>query len=137
MPRYVVSRVAEALNSHRKALNGSRILLMGLAYKADVDDMRESPAFVLLDLLKQAGAEMAYYDPHIPVIRPTREHAGWTGLKSTAWTRENISAFDAAIISTAHRAVNYEQLAAWSPCIIDTRNAMANITKAGRKFWMA
>jgi UDP-N-acetyl-D-glucosamine dehydrogenase len=137
MPHYVVSRVAEALNAHRKALNGSKILLVGLAYKAEVDDMRESPTFVLLDLLKQKGAHVDYYDPHIPVIGPTREHAAWTGLKSITWNRENISAFDAAVICTAHLAVNYEELAVWSPCIIDTRNAMANISTEARKVWMA
>jgi len=85
MPEYVVNRVAEALNAQKKALNGSRVLLLGLAYKANVDDMRESPTFILLDLLKKRGAEIAYYDPHIPVIPPTREHAEWTGMRSLAW----------------------------------------------------
>lgn len=71
MPEYVVQRLTEALNSQHKPLNGSKILLIGLAYKADVDDMRESPTFVLLDLLKARGAEAAYHDPHIPEIGPT------------------------------------------------------------------
>src|SRR5438876_9161710 len=74
MPEYVVHRVIEALNARRKPANGSRVLALGLAYKADVDDMRESPTFRLLDLLKGRGAEVAYYDPFIPIIGPTREH---------------------------------------------------------------
>src|SRR5437016_10135813 len=85
MPAYVVNRTIEALNHHRKPLNGSRILIVGLAYKANVDDMRESPAFHLLDLLRARGAETAYYDPHIAVIGPTREHGNWQGFKSVSW----------------------------------------------------
>ena len=133
MPQYVVDRVAEALNKRRKSVNGSRILLVGLAYKPDVDDMRESPTFTLLDLLKQRGAEVAYYDPHIPVIRPTREHANWTGTQSVAWTQSAIAGFDAVLIATHHKAVNYQELADWADCIIDSRNAMtAARTKPGQ-----
>jgi len=127
MPQYVVNRVSEALNLKRKSLSGSRVLLLGLAYKPDVDDMRESPTFALLDLLKSRGSEVAYYDPHIPVIRPTREHSNWTGVKSIKWNSENISRFDVVVIATDHKAVNYKQLAAWASCIVDTRNAMAGI----------
>jgi UDP-N-acetyl-D-glucosamine dehydrogenase len=137
MPNYVVNRVAEALNSKKKAVNGSRILLMGLAYKANVDDMRESPTYVLMDLLKKRGAEVAYYDPHIPVIPPTREHAEWTGMKSVAWNRESIHAYDAVLISTAHEAFNYKELADWSECIIDTRNSMRGIAGSETKVWPA
>ncbi len=124
MPEYVVNRLAEALNSRKKAINGSRILLMGLAYKPDVDDMRESPTFVLMDLLKARGAQVDYFDPHIPVIKPTREHAQWAGLKSVVWSQANISSYDAVLISTAHRQVSYEQLFLWAECIVDTRNVM-------------
>lgn len=133
MPMFVVDRVAEALNKRRKSVNGNRVLLLSLAYKADVDDMRESPTFLLLDLLKQRGADVAYYDPHIPVIRPTREHANWTGTKSVEWNQASISGFDAVLISTNHKAVNYQQLADWSDCIIDSRNAMVSYkTKPGQ-----
>jgi UDP-N-acetyl-D-glucosamine dehydrogenase len=137
MPDYVVHQVAEALNSRRKPLNGSRILLLGLAYKADVDDMRESPTFILLDLLKKRGADVAYHDPHIPVIRPTREHGHWTGVKSCEWNEKAVRAFDAVLISTAHRTVNYQQLADWSDCIIDTRNAMAAVKPRPNTVWKA
>ena len=133
MPQFVVDRVAEALNTRRKAVRGSRILLVGLAYKPDVDDMREYPTFILLDLLKQRGAEVAYYDPYIPVIRPTREHANWTGTHSVEWNQRTISGFDAVLIATNHKAVNYQELADWAECIIDSRNAMSGAKlKAGQ-----
>lgn len=128
MPSYVVSKVGEALNDHRKSIRGSRILLIGLAYKADVDDMRESPTFILMDELKARGAEVAYYDPFIPVITPTREHAHWTGTPSVKWDQETISSFDCVLISTAHSSVDFRQLGEWAKCIVDTRNAMS---KAG------
>src|SRR5438093_1319863 len=90
MPHFVIDRVAQALNARRKAINGSRILVIGLAYKASVDDDRESPSYHLMDLLKHRGAEVSYHDPYIPVIRPNRDHPQWAGLKSTAWNRETI-----------------------------------------------
>lgn len=127
MPNYVVSRVIEALNAQKKSVNGSKILLVGLAYKANVDDMRESPTFILLDLLKNRGAEVSYYDPFVPVITPTREHAAWTGTKSIAWDKNQISEFDAVVIATAHDAVNYKELGNWAKCIVDTRNAMRQV----------
>ena len=125
MPQCVVTRVAETLNTRRKAVNGSRVLVLGLAYKENVDDDRESPSYHLMDLLKQNGAEVAYHDPHVPIIRPTREHPHWAGTKSAAWNRETVAGFDAVLISTAHKAVNYQELADWAQCIVDTRNAMA------------
>lgn len=124
MPQYVVDRVTAQLNEQGKAVKGSRILLMGLAYKADVDDMRESPTFELLDLLKEKGAELEYYDPHIPVITPTREHADWTGAKSIEWNEEVVKGFDLVVITTAHKAYDLESLVTWAPAIIDTRNAL-------------
>ncbi len=82
MPQHVIRRLADSLNCHRKPLNGSKILIVGLAYKANVDDDRESPAYTLLDLLKAAGAQAAYYDPYVPVIKHTREHPHWAGTQS-------------------------------------------------------
>ncbi len=82
MPNHVVERIAEALNSVRKPLNGSRMLVLGLAYKPNVDDERESPSYRIMELLRQRGAEVAYHDPHVPIIRPTREHPQWAGTKS-------------------------------------------------------
>ena len=133
MPEYVVSRVADALNDRSKAVKASKILVLGLAYKPNVDDDRESPSYVLMDLLKARGAEVAYYDPFVPVIRPTREHPHWTGTKSVAWNRATVQGFDAVLLATNHASVSYQELADWTPCIVDTRNAMAGIaTKPGQ-----
>jgi UDP-N-acetyl-D-glucosamine dehydrogenase len=137
MPEYVVSRVAEALNAKKKSVRSSKILLLGLAYKANVDDMRESPTFVLMDLFKARGASVAYYDPYLPVIKPTREHGHWTGKKSVKWNKKIISSYDLVLISTAHNSVNYEELAQWSSCIVDTRNAMAKIKTKSGQVWKA
>ena len=137
MPHYVASRLAEALNSKKKSVNGSRVLLLGLAYKANVDDDRESPTYHLMDMLKAQGAEVAYHDPHVPVIRPSREHGHWAGVKSVPWNRETVSGFDAVLISTAHKAVNYQQLADWSKCVVDTRNAMTACQVDAGVVWKA
>jgi UDP-N-acetyl-D-glucosamine dehydrogenase len=137
MPSYVVQRVSEALNAHRKAVNGSRILVLGLAYKPNVDDDRESPSYHIMDLLKERGAEVAYYDPHVPVIRPSREHSDWAGTRSISWGQETVAAFDAVVICTAHEEVDYQQLADWSGCVIDTRNVMAGVNGCRANVWKA
>jgi UDP-N-acetyl-D-glucosamine dehydrogenase len=137
MPLHVVNRAAEALNAQHKAVNGSRVLIVGLAYKPNVDDERESPSYVLMNLLKERGAEVAYYDPYVPVIRPTREHPHWAGIRSVNWDQPTLAGFDAAIIATNHQAVNYQELADWSPCIVDTRNAMATIKTKPGQVWKA
>ena len=137
MPEYVVHRTVEALNAQRKAMNGSRVLVLGLSYKPNVDDDRESPSYVLMDLLSKRGAEVAYYDPYVPVIRPTREHPHWAGTRSVAWDRETIGRFDAVLVATNHQSVNYEELAAWAPCIVDSRNAMAPIQTRAGQVWKA
>jgi len=137
MPEFVVHRVADALNTKQKAVKGSRVLVLGLAYKANVDDDRESPSYHLLDLLRNRGALADYYDPHVPVIRPTREHPHWTGTRSVEWKKEVISSYDLVLISTAHKAVNYQELADWAQSIVDTRNAMAPCKIAPGKLWKA
>jgi UDP-N-acetyl-D-glucosamine dehydrogenase len=137
MPLYVVNRTAEALNAVRKPVNGSRVLIIGLAYKPNVDDERESPSYVLMDLLQERGASVCYYDPHVSVVRPTRAHAHWTGTRSVNWNRQMLESFDATIIATNHQAVNYQELAAWSPCIVDTRNAMTMIKTKPGQVWKA
>jgi len=137
MPEYVVHRVAEALNHDAKAVKGSKILIVGLAYKADVDDERESPSYVLMEMLKHRGAEVAYYDPYVPVIKPTREHAHWAGTKSIDWNQENLHGFDLVLIATKHSCVNYHELAEWSRCIVDTRNAMEGIPTPAGPVWKA
>jgi UDP-N-acetyl-D-glucosamine dehydrogenase len=137
MPHHVVHRVADALNTQRKSLNGSRVLILGLAYKPNVDDERESPSYVLMNLLSERGAQMAYHDPYVPVIKPTREHSHWAGLSSVSWNRETVSNFDLVLIATHHAGVNYQELADWSPCIVDTRNAMSGCTVRPDQVWKA
>ncbi|MCP5531748.1 MAG: nucleotide sugar dehydrogenase [Akkermansiaceae bacterium] len=127
MPDYVVHRTMEALNTRGKAVKGSRVLLLGLAYKANVDDMRESPTFTLMDKFQSLGAEVSYHDPHVPVVGPTREHMNWAGHKSLDWTPENLAAQDAIVIATHHAAFDLPTLAAHADLIIDTRNAMAGV----------
>jgi UDP-N-acetyl-D-glucosamine dehydrogenase len=87
--------------------------------------------------LKKRGAEVAYYDPYVPVIRPTREHAHWTGTRSVEWNQKTVEGFDATIIATNHQAINYQELAAWSSCIVDTRNAMSGIKAKEGQVWKA
>lgn len=127
MPQHVIHRLSDALNKRRKPLNGSKILIVGLAYKANVDDDRESPAYTLLDMLNNAGAEPAYYDPYVPVIKHTREHPHWAGLRSVDWTCETLASFDAALIVTAHGNINYTELVEWSKLVVDTRNATRSL----------
>jgi UDP-N-acetyl-D-glucosamine dehydrogenase len=137
MPEYVVDRVAEALNAAGVAVRGSRILILGLSYKPNVGDDRESPSYHLMDLLEDRGAEVAYYDPYIPRIGPTREHRRWEGTASVSWDEETIESFDVVVISTDLAAVDYRQLAQWARCIVDTRNAMADIPVDPEKVWKA
>jgi UDP-N-acetyl-D-glucosamine dehydrogenase len=137
MPEYVVDRVAEALNAAGVAVRGSRILILGLSYKPNVGDDRESPSYHLMDLLEDRGAEVAYYDPYIPRIGPTREHRRWEDTASVSWDEETIESFDVVVISTDHAAVDYRQLAQWARCIVDTRNAMAGVPVDPEKVWKA
>jgi len=128
MPHYVVARTSEALNSRAKSVRGSRILLMGLAYKENVDDMRESPTFELLHEFSDFGADLAYFDPHIPVIGPTREHSQWAGMRSIKWSEEELANFDCVVIATNHNVFDLESLLQGADLVVDTRNAIA---KAG------
>ncbi len=137
MPEYVIHRVGAALNAQKKAVNGSKVLVLGLAYKPNVDDDRESPSYVLMDMLNKLGAEVCYYDPYVPVIRPTREHPHWAGTRSIQWGREAIQTCDLVLIATNHKDVDYQQLADWAHCIVDSRNAMAAIKTRPNQVWKA
>jgi UDP-N-acetyl-D-glucosamine dehydrogenase len=137
MPFHVVERVSEALNAERKPLNGSRVLVLGLAYKPNVDDERQSPSYRIMELLKQRGAEISFYDPYVPIIRPTRDHPQWAGTKSVSWDRTTIASFDVVVIATAHACVNYQNLADWARCVVDTRNVMASVFIRPGRVWKA
>jgi UDP-N-acetyl-D-glucosamine dehydrogenase len=130
MPAYAISRLSEALNDKfGKPLSGSRILIVGLAYKKNVDDMRESPAITLIEILQARGALVHYYDPYIPVAPHLREHPAVSGMESVRWEKPSLTEFDAALISTDHDEVNYRLLCESIPLIVDTRNATADLQK--------
>jgi UDP-N-acetyl-D-glucosamine dehydrogenase len=90
-----------------------------------------------MEMLKTRGAKVAYHDPYVPVIRPTREHGHWAGTRSIEWKRENVAGYDLVLISTNHANINYQELAAWAPCIVDTRNAMVAIATTPGQVWKA
>ncbi|HHL33387.1 MAG TPA: hypothetical protein ENJ30_03380 [Desulfobulbaceae bacterium] len=125
MPSYVVSRLAGALSrQHKKALNGSKVLVAGVAYKKNVNDIRESPALEIMELLREEGAVIAFHDPFVPEIPTTREYAALAEMKSVPWTAEEISRYDAALIVTNHDNIDWEKLVASCSLIIDTRNTL-------------
>jgi UDP-N-acetyl-D-glucosamine dehydrogenase len=132
MPRYVVERLAGALDRQTgRGLNGATILIVGIAYKRNVDDMRESPALRLIELIEARGAVTSYHDPLIPVIPTTREHAALAGRRSVALEAEAIGGFDAVLIATDHDSVDYKVLAGAARLVVDTRNACGRAGAAG------
>jgi UDP-N-acetyl-D-glucosamine dehydrogenase len=136
MPRYVIGRLIDALSRRKqKSLNGARILLVGLAYKKNVDDLRESPALVLLEMMEAQGAVVDYYDPFIPVVPMTREHAAIAGRKSISW--DKIAGYDAALIATDHDDVDHAALVRACDLVVDTRNATARIVEGRERILQA
>jgi UDP-N-acetyl-D-glucosamine dehydrogenase len=126
MPYLVVDRLAELVDIRlRKNFSGARILLLGVAYKKNIEDTRESPALKLIELIQKRGAEVEYHDPHVPVIRPTREHPELTGRESVPLTQEALSGFDAVLIATDHDDVDYDLVVRHSRLVVDTRNVCA------------
>ncbi|WP_406850480.1 nucleotide sugar dehydrogenase [Chromobacterium phragmitis] len=132
MPDYVVSKVASALNLRKKAINGSRVLVLGIAYKKNVDDMRESPSVFLMEKLRDLGAEVSYSDPHVPVFPKMREHH--FELSSVALTAESIAGYDCVLLATDHDKFDYELIKAKAQLVVDSRGKYlepaANIVKA-------
>ncbi|WP_210485922.1 nucleotide sugar dehydrogenase [Microvirga antarctica] len=125
MPYHVVNKLAEAVDRSGKAFTGSKILLLGIAYKKNVDDMRESPSLKLIELMEGRGAHVDYYDPYIPVIPMTREHAELAGRRSVILDAKTLAGFDAVLIATDHDNVDYNLTVAHSKVVVDTRNACA------------
>ena len=134
MPRFVVSKLQLALNERGKAVKGSRVLLLGLAYKKDIDDPRESPAFEIVQLLLSLGAEVAYHDPYIPVAPHMRHWPAIGPMASKPLTAATLTAQDAVVVVTDHTAVDWELVARHAPLIVDTRGVFrapaANVVKA-------
>lgn len=137
MPAYVVLRVGEALATQCKTLAGARVLLLGLAYKPDVDDDRESPGYVLWKLLEADGARVEYHDPHIPVVRPSREHAEFAGRASMPLSAKTIASYDVVLLATHHRALDYRLIAQSAQLIVDTRNAFATLSMEPSRYFKA
>jgi UDP-N-acetyl-D-glucosamine dehydrogenase len=123
MPYHVVSAVAEALNSHRKAVNGSRVLILGMAHKKDLDDLRESPSLTILDLLAKAGAEVSYNHPYFPAVGQGHKY----DLQMTSVPLENLDQYDCVVIVTDHSDYDYQRIVRESKLVVDTRNAASGI----------
>jgi UDP-N-acetyl-D-glucosamine dehydrogenase len=130
MPEYVVMRLAEALNTKKKAINGSRILVLGLAYKKNIDDIRESPSIELIELLKARGAKVDYNDPYVRRTPKQREHN--LRMTSKKLTGPMLKSYDCVLIATDHDAYDYDWIVKHARLVVDTRNATANV-KTGRK----
>jgi UDP-N-acetyl-D-glucosamine dehydrogenase len=126
MPYHVVRSVGDALNSHRKALNGAKVLVLGVAYKKDIDDLRESPALTIIELLKNAGAQVSYNDPYFPFVGKGRHY----DLQMRCAPLDNLGQYDCVLIVTDHSAYDYRRIVAESQLVVDTRNATAGINAA-------
>ncbi len=124
MPLWVIGKVADGLNKTSKALNGSKVLVLGIAYKPNVDDMRESPSVELMELLEGKGAEVAYSDPHVPVFPELREHS--FKLESIELTPKSIASFDCVLIATNHAAFDYDEIQQCAKLVVDTRGVYQN-----------
>ena len=132
MPRYVVARVADELNMRTgRGLNRARILIVGLAYKKNIDDCRESPSFKVIELLEKQGAVCEVHDPYIPSIPDVREHPNLTGRQSAALGCGMIADFDAVLIMTDHETIDYRLIVDNAKLVVDTRNACARAGLAG------
>tara|TARA_B100000161_G_scaffold7782_1_gene4955 strand:- start:10313 stop:11626 length:1314 start_codon:yes stop_codon:yes gene_type:complete len=129
MPNLVVNKLTWAMNDNlKKPLNGSKVLIIGIAYKKDIDDIRESPSLVMIESLKSLGASTDYHDEFVPEIPATREHKSLEGMKSVPLNEKTLKAYDAVLICTNHSYISYQDLANNALLILDTRNAMKNIT---------
>ncbi len=135
MPYYVIEKTIEALNNHKKSLNGSRIMILGMAYKKDIDDDRESPGYAIMKLLSEKGAVINYNDPWIPELKPTRKYN--FQMTSTPITPEVLAEMDAAIIVTDHSDYDVEEIVKFSRIVIDTRNATKDVKDKRDKIIMA
>ena len=137
MPLYVLNKCFTALNKNNKSIKSSKILVIGLAYKPDIDDMRESPTFKVFDLLLKNQATFDYYDPYIPRIGKTREHMNYFGMKSIEFSKKIISSYDLVIILTNHSTIDYKKLYNWSNLILDSRNSFKDIKDTENKIFKA
>jgi UDP-N-acetyl-D-glucosamine dehydrogenase len=136
MPQYVIDRVAEALNYVGKPVRGSKVGLLGIAYKRDVDDDRESPSYKLLELLEKRGAVISYNDPHVPVL-PEKRHYDLPRLASEELSPQWLASLDCCLISTDHSAYDWDEVVRYSKLVVDTRNATKAVAEGREKIWKA
>jgi UDP-N-acetyl-D-glucosamine dehydrogenase len=132
MPYHVVQAIAEALNGREKSLKGSRILMLGVAYKKDVDDLRESPSLKLLELLTDRGANVDYNDPYFPALHKMR-HYDFSHLQSIPLTPETLGKYDCVLIATDHTSYDYNMIVEKSRLVVDTRNATRRVAGSKEK----
>ncbi|MGA8090379.1 MAG: nucleotide sugar dehydrogenase [Terracidiphilus sp.] len=123
MPYFVIDQLADGLNKHRKSINGSKVLVLGLAYKRDIDDLRESPSLTIIELLREKGANVAYNDPYFPTVGQGRHYA----LNMTNTPLEDLNQYDAVMIVTDHSSYNYRAIVEQAQLVVDTRNATKGI----------
>jgi UDP-N-acetyl-D-glucosamine dehydrogenase len=132
MPAFVIAKLTSALNERNKPVKGSKVAILGMAYKKDVDDPRESPGFELMDLLLKRGAEVSYNDPHIPALPPMRRYPDLR-MTSAELTAGYIAAQDCVLIATDHSAYDYEWIVEHAQLVVDTRNATRSVPKGQEK----
>ncbi len=135
MPYYVVEKSAEVLNKYKKSLNGSKVLILGVSYKKDIDDMRESPSLKLIEILREQGAKVDYSDPYVPKLPYVRKYK--YDMKSVGLSKEKISKYDLILLSTDHSSFNYEMINKYAKVIVDTRNAFEKHNIKGNKIYKA
>ena len=123
MPYHVLASVSSALNGHKKSVNGARVLVLGVAYKKDIDDLRESPALTIIELLQKDGAQVSYHDPYFPVIGKGRKY----DLQMKCVTLDNLGQYDCVLIVTDHSDYDYPRIVQESALVVDTRNATKGI----------
>ncbi|HOX37429.1 MAG TPA: nucleotide sugar dehydrogenase [Candidatus Brocadiia bacterium] len=133
MPEYVITRMTEALNLAGKSLKGAKVLVLGLAYKKNVDDTRESPSLKLMELIEKKHARADYCDPHVRVIPPTREHPDLAGRKSVTLTPASLKRYDVVLVATDHSCFDYDFICRHARMVLDTRNATAGVKQNRKK----
>ncbi len=131
MPAFVITKIMEALNDRGRSLKGSRVLVLGVAYKRDLDDTRESPALKLIELLIRKGADVCYHDPYVPALKPSRHYD--FNMCAVSLTREEMCGADVVVIATDHTSYDYQQVVEASRLVVDTRNATRGVTSGREK----
>ena len=132
MPHYVVERIGSTLNDRSKAIRGAKILILGVAYKKDVDDVRESPALEIMEILQNQGAILSYSDPYIPRLHKMR-HYDFSLMSSVSLTEEALKNQDVAVITTDHTNFDYQWIVDHAPLVVDTRNSTRNVVRGRDK----